>query len=309
VTSHAAAVRRTGVLGALAVLWRFSRPHTLIGTFVSATGLYLIAVHELPGSGLDHLFWVIVAGTGVNVAIVGINQITDIEIDRVNKPHLPLAAGELTPEAAWRIVAVAAAVPVALGLTQGALETGAVVAALIVGAAYSLEPVRLKRFPIAAALCISGVRSAIVNLGVYGHFALALGGTLTIPAPVWALTAFVLPFSFAIAVLKDVPDMEGDRRYRIATFTVRLGPQRAARLGLGALVLAYAGMIVAGPLLIEDAQPLVLAAGHAAALVTLLTWARRADPADPAAFSAFYMRVWALFFLEYALVPLAVLAA
>jgi homogentisate phytyltransferase/homogentisate geranylgeranyltransferase len=309
VTSHAAAVRRTGVLGALAVLWRFSRPHTLIGTFVSATGLYLIAVHELPGSGLDHLFWVIVAGTGVNVAIVGINQITDIEIDRVNKPHLPLAAGELTPEAAWRIVAVAAAVPVALGLTQGALETGAVVAALIVGAAYSLEPVRLKRFPIAAALCISGVRSAIVNLGVYGHFALAFGGTLTIPAPVWALTAFVLPFSFAIAVLKDVPDMEGDRRYRIATFTVRLGPQRAARLGLGALVLAYAGMIVAGPLLIEDAQPLVLAAGHAAALVTLLTWARRADPADPAAFSAFYMRVWALFFLEYALVPLAVLAA
>jgi homogentisate phytyltransferase/homogentisate geranylgeranyltransferase len=308
VTSHAAAVRRTGVLGALAVLWRFSRPHTLIGTFVSATGLYLIAVHELPGSGLDHLFWVIVAGTGVNVAIVGINQITDIEIDRVNKPHLPLAAGELTPEAAWRIVAVAAAVPVALGLTQGALETGAVLAALIVGAAYSLEPVRLKRFPIAAALCISGVRSAIVNLGVYGHFALAFGGTLTIPAPVWALTAFVLPFSFAIAVLKDVPDMEGDRRYRIATFTVRLGPQRAARLGLGALVLAYAGMIVAGPLLIEDAQPLVLAAGHAAALVTLLTWARRADPADPAAFSAFYMRVWALFFLEYALVPLAVLA-
>ena len=44
-TSHAATARRTGVLGALAVLWRFSRPHTLIGTFVSATGLYLIAVH------------------------------------------------------------------------------------------------------------------------------------------------------------------------------------------------------------------------------------------------------------------------
>jgi homogentisate phytyltransferase/homogentisate geranylgeranyltransferase len=308
VISHAAAVRRTGLLGALAVLWRFSRPHTLIGTFVSATGLYLIAVAELPGSGLDQLFWVIVAGTGVNIAIVGINQLTDIEIDRVNKPHLPLAAGELSPEAAWRIVAVAAALPVVLGITQGALETGAVLAALAVGAAYSLPPVRLKRFPVAAALCISGVRSTVVNLGMYGHFALAFGGTLTITAPVWALTVFVLPFSFAIAVLKDVPDMEGDRRYRIATFTVRLGPRRAARLGLGALTLAYAGMIVLGPLLIDDAQPLVLVAGHLAALVLLLTWARRADPADPAAFSAFYMRVWGLFFLEYALVPAAVLA-
>ena len=75
------------------------------------------------------------------------------------------------------------------------------------------------------------------------------------------------------------------------------------------LVLAYAGMIVLGPLLVADAQPVVLAAGHAAALVALLAWARRADPADPAAFTAFYMRVWGLFFLEYALVAAAVLAA
>jgi homogentisate phytyltransferase / homogentisate geranylgeranyltransferase len=308
VSSHAAAVRRTGVLGALAVLWRFSRPHTLIGTFVSATGLYLIAVHELPGSGLDHLLWVIVAGSGVNLAIVGVNQITDVEIDRVNKPHLPLAAGELTREAAWRIVFVAALLPLVLGLTQGALETGAVVAALAVGAAYSLSPVRLKRFPIAAALCIAGVRSTVVNLGMYGHFSLAFGGSLDIAPSVWALTAFVVPFSFAIAVLKDVPDMEGDRRYRIATFTVRLGPRRAARLGLAALAIAYAGMAVLGPLLVSDAQPAVLAGGHVAALVLLLIWARRADPADPAAFTGFYMRVWALFFLEYVLVPAAVVA-
>jgi homogentisate phytyltransferase/homogentisate geranylgeranyltransferase len=309
VSSHAAAVRRTGVLGALGTLWRFSRPHTLIGTFVSATGLYLIAVHELPGAGVDHLLWVIVAGSGVNLAIVGVNQITDVEIDRINKPHLPIAAGELTREAAWRIVAVAAALPLVLALTQGLLETAAVLAALAVGAAYSLPPVRLKRFPIAAALCISGVRSTVVNLGMYGHFSLAFGGSLAIAPSVWALTAFVLPFSFAIAVLKDVPDMEGDRRYRIATFTVRLGPRRAARLGLAALALAYAGMAVLGPALVGDADPVVMAAGHAAALALLLAWARRADPADPEAFTAFYMRVWGLFFLEYALVPAAVLAA
>jgi homogentisate phytyltransferase/homogentisate geranylgeranyltransferase len=306
VSSHAATASRTGALG---VLWRFSRPHTLIGTFVSATGLYLIAVHELPGSGLDQLFWVMLAGTGVNLAIVGINQVTDVEIDRINKPHLPIAAGELSTEAAWRIVAVAAAIPIALALTQGLLETAAVVAALVVGCAYSLPPVRLKRFPIAAALCISGVRSAVVNLGMYGHFSLAFGGTLDIAPSVWALTAFVLPFSFAIAVLKDVPDIRGDRHYRIATFTVRLGPDRAARLGLAALVLAYAGMIVLGPLLVSDAQGAVLAAGHAAALAALLVWARRADPADPAAFTAFYMRVWGLFFLEYGLMAAAVLAA
>jgi len=302
-SSQAAVVRRTG---AASVLWRFSRPHTLLGTFISAAGLYVIAVSELPGSGLDHLFWVIVAGACVNVAIVGVNQITDAEIDRINKPHLPIAAGDLSREAAWWIVVVAATVPVVLALTQGALELAAVVAALAVGAAYSLPPVRLKRFPVVAAVCISGVRAIAVNLGMYGHFALAFGGSLTIAPAVWALTVFVLPFSFAIAVLKDVPDIEGDRRFRVATFTVRLGTRRAARLGVWALVAADAGMIVLGPLLVTDADGLVLAAGHAAALALLLIWARRADPAD---FSAFYMRVWALFFAEYALVPLAVLAA
>ena len=305
-TSHAAAVGRTGALG---VLWRFSRPHTLIGTFISATGLYLIAVAELPGSGLDQLFWVMVAGAGVNLAIVGVNQITDVEIDRVNKPHLPLAAGDLSRDAAWRIVAVATVVPLVLALTQGALETAAVAGALAVGAAYSLPPVRLKRFPVVASLCISGVRAIAVNIGMYGHFSLAFGGSLEIPGAVWALTAFVLPFSFAIAVLKDVPDREGDRRFRIATFTVRMGPQRAFRLGLGALVLADAGMVVLGPLLVHDADGVVLAAGHGLALALLLVWARRADPSDPVAFTAFYLRVWALFFLEYALVPAAVLAA
>jgi homogentisate phytyltransferase/homogentisate geranylgeranyltransferase len=306
VTSHAAVVRRTSALG---VLWRFSRPHTLVGTFISAAGLYLIAVAELPGAGLDHLFWVMVAGAGVNVAIVGVNQITDVEIDRVNKPHLPLAAGELSREAAWRIVALAAVVPLALALTQGVLETAAVVSALIVGAAYSLPPVRLKRFPVVASLCISGVRSVAVNLGMYGHFSLAFGGSLVIPDAVWALTLFVLPFSFAIAVLKDVPDRKGDSAFKIATFTVRLGPRRAFRLGLAALVVAYVGMAVLGPLLVDDANGIVLAAGHAIVLALLLVWARRADPADPAAFTGFYLRVWALFFLEYALVPAAVLTA
>jgi homogentisate phytyltransferase / homogentisate geranylgeranyltransferase len=267
--------------GGLGVLWRFARPHTIVGTVLSVVGLYAIAVTELPGSGLDHLWWVLVAAVGVNVAIVGVNQITDVEIDRINKPRLPIAAGDLSTEGAWRIVGVAAAVPVALALTQGTLEVAAVVASLAVGAAYSLPPVRLKRFPVAASLCISGVRAVAVNLGVYGHFSLAFGGGGEIAPAVWALTAFVLPFSFAIAVLKDVPDMAGDRRFRIATFTVRLGPRRAARLGIGALVLAYAGMIVLGPLLLDDVSAAVLIGGHVAALAALLAWARAADPDDP----------------------------
>ena len=124
----------------------------------------------------------------------------------------------------------------------------------------------------------------------------------------WALTAFVLPFSLAIAILKDVPDAEGDRAYRIATYTVRHGGRAVLRAGLAVLTLAYLGMAVLGPLLVDGADPALLAVGHLAALAALWAAARSADPSDRAAFTRFYMRVWLLFFLEYAIVPVSCLA-
>jgi homogentisate phytyltransferase / homogentisate geranylgeranyltransferase len=289
---------------AVNVLWRFSRPHTIIGTALSVVGLYGIAAAQNQATGALDLAATLIAALAVNVAIVGVNQLTDVEIDRVNKPYLPIAAGDLSVRNATIIVIACTVLPLAMALTQGAAETIAVAAALAVGALYSLPPARLKRFPLAASLCITGVRSVAVNLGVYWHFA----GSIS--PPVWALCLFVLPFSFAIAVLKDVPDIEGDRRYRIRTFTVRLGPEKVFAIGLSALALAYGGMIFLGPwLLAGDVQPVVLVVGHLAAAGVLAYMANSADPRDKDAFTRFYMRVWALFFLEYLLVPLACLMA
>jgi homogentisate phytyltransferase/homogentisate geranylgeranyltransferase len=281
------------------ILWRFSRPHTIIGTALSVVGLYVIAASAAGAApGVGDLAATLIAALAVNIAIVGVNQITDVEIDRINKPFLPIAAGELSLGGAKAIVAVCCVTPLLMGLTQGWVETVAVAAGLAVGAVYSLPPLRLKRFPVAASLCISGVRSVVVNLGVYWHFA------GQIDPPVWALCAFVLPFSLAIAVLKDVPDLEGDRRFAIRTFTVRLGPEPVFRLGMSALLIAYGGMIlIAPPLLVDYANPFVLAGGHAVAVVVLLFFAKSANPRYHTKFTRFYMRVWALFFLEYILVP------
>ena len=49
-TGRAVALPAARPLGAL---WRFSRPHTIIGTTVSIVALYLIAVDTLPGLALD----------------------------------------------------------------------------------------------------------------------------------------------------------------------------------------------------------------------------------------------------------------
>ena len=276
------------------VLWRFSRPHTLIGTTLSVLGIAAITGTDGPWELLS----AVLAGATVNLFIVGVNQVEDVDIDRINKPHLPIPAGDLSLRAAKWIVGACAVASVAMGISAGAVETAAVLVALAIGAAYSLPPLRLKRFPALAVGSISIVRALVVNLGVCLHF------SDTVPPSVWALTLFVLPFSFAIAILKDVPDAEGDRAHRIFTFTLRLGPQRVFRLGMAALALGYVGMAVLGPLLVDDADPVALAVGHLAALAVLLVWARRAFDD----FTGFYMRVWGLFFCEYLLVPGAVLA-
>jgi homogentisate phytyltransferase/homogentisate geranylgeranyltransferase len=299
VTALALAARAaTAPLAFLGVLWRFSRPHTLIGTTLSILGIASITGAGDPAD----LLLTLVAGATVNLFIVGINQVEDVEIDRINKPHLPIAAGEISIGHARLVVAICAVLPVVLGLTQGVYETVAVLIALAVGAAYSCPPLRLKRFPAVAAASISLVRAVVVNLGVALHF------THHVPPAVWALTLFVLPFSFAIAVLKDVPDAEGDRRHRILTFTLRLGPERVLAMGMAALTLGYVAMATLGVLLVPQADPVVMVVGHLGALALAWRWARGVDPRDREAFTAFYMRVWALFFCEYLIVPAAVLS-
>jgi homogentisate phytyltransferase / homogentisate geranylgeranyltransferase len=300
--------------GAASVLWRFSRPHTLIATSASIIGIYVLAAAELPalalGDGLGDLALTLVAGALVNVYIVGLNQLEDVDIDRINKPGLPIPAGDLSVSRARVIVAASGGAVTILALTQGWVELVAVVSAMAIGTAYSSPPLRLKRFPALAAASISIVRAVVVNVGVYLHFAASLGGRAEVsalPAPIIALTLFVLPFSLAIAVLKDVPDAKGDRRFGIATFTIRLGRRRAVGMGLVALSAGYLGMAVLGPLTVPEAQPWVLITGHLVALAVLWGWAVRGDLRDHEGLTRFYMRVWLLFFLEYALMPVAVL--
>jgi homogentisate phytyltransferase / homogentisate geranylgeranyltransferase len=312
--SRPAAAGRAAVGRTVGALWGFTRPHTIIGTTLSVLGLYAIATSTLPGlalgDGLGNLWWTLVAAWCVNVYIVGLNQLEDVEIDRVNKPFLPVASGALAARTARWIVAVCAVVPIVLALTQGIVELVGVLAGLAVGTAYSSPPLRLKRFPAAAALSITGVRAVVVNLAVALHFSTSLGdGSWVVPGPVWALCLFVVPFAFAISILKDVPDAEGDRRHRIATFTLRLGPRRVMAAATAALTLGYVGMATAGALLLDDCAPVVLVLGHSAALAALWLARRGVDPADRAAATRFYMRVWMLFFLEYLIVPAACLAA
>lgn len=296
----------------LYAFWKFSRPHTIIGTSLSAIGVYLIALANAK-VGIDYT-WANFLGSWIaclcgNVYIVGLNQLEDIEIDRINKPHLPIAAGEFTRLQAQVIVGVTGILAILLASLMGPFLLLMVTTSLLIGTAYSLPPIRLKRFPFWAAVCIFSVRGVIVNLGLFLHFNWLLQKDLFIPASVWALTLFIFVFTFAIAIFKDIPDLEGDKQYNISTFTIQLGAEAVFNLARWVLTASYLGMILVGLFWLPEINTVFLVITHLVGL-TLMWWrSLKVDLQDKAAIASFYQFIWKLFFIEYLIFPAACLLA
>ncbi|MGQ4649722.1 homogentisate phytyltransferase [Lyngbya aestuarii] len=295
----------------LYAFWKFSRPHTVIGTSLSVFALYLITLAATNSSialaSLEQLLGTWVACLCGNIYIVGLNQLEDVEIDQINKPHLPIAAGEFSRRQAQLIIGITGILALVLAGLLGIWLFLMVGISLAIGTAYSLPPLRLKRFPFFAAVCIFSVRGAIVNLGLFLHFSWVLQGqeVMTPTASVWILTVFVLVFTLAIAIFKDIPDLEGDKQYNISTFTIQLGKETVFNLARWVITICYLGMIIAGILLPKAVNPLFLGSTQ---LVTLgLMWWRSqsVDLQEKNAIANFYQFIWKLFFLEYLIFPAA----
>lgn len=294
----------------MAILVAFSRPHTIIGTTLSVLALAILAGLQT-GVAPDPLqvVAVIVGSLAINLYIVGLNQLTDVDIDRINKPWLPLASGALSMRAGRWLVVASAVVSLAIGLAIGPYALAAFVIGFVVGTAYSLPPLRLKRSALWAALAIAGVRGLAVNLLLYLHFATVAGARPTVPPKLAVLTAIVLAISLVIAWFKDIPDADGDRRFSVRTLTVRFGARRVLALGLVVLSAAYVAVIVAALVGVPGLHGGVLAAAHLVALIVLLAASARVDLRRQPSIARFYLVIWALFYAEYVMFPAAGLLA
>eukprot|EP00629_Pelagomonadales_sp_RCC1024_P004044 CAMPEP_0119259920 /NCGR_PEP_ID=MMETSP1329-20130426/548_1 /TAXON_ID=114041 /ORGANISM="Genus nov. species nov., Strain RCC1024" /LENGTH=277 /DNA_ID=CAMNT_0007259329 /DNA_START=76 /DNA_END=906 /DNA_ORIENTATION=+ len=221
-------------------LWRFTRPHTFVGTAVAVPALHAYAAPTLgaclsPGCAAS-VATALTPALLMNVFITGLNQLCDIDIDRVNKPHLPVASGELSERDAWATVLGCLGAAFVLGLRGSAPLRLVLAGSALLGFAYSAPPLRLKRSPILAALSIVAVRGVLVNWCFYAHAARHLG--LARPAAAARLpwvTAFFSAFGVAIALLKDVPDTAGDEAFGIRTFSRGAGRRRVFGLASGLL--------------------------------------------------------------------------
>ena len=290
-------------------LVEFTRPHTIIGTTLAVWMLSIMAAIDIHKYSLTTVLVVYVASLAVNIYIVGLNQLTDVEIDKINKPYLPLAAGSMSWNTALAIVIVSGALALLVSAAAGKYLLGTIGIVFVLGSMYSLPPFRFKSRPFFAATAITLARAVVGNAGVYLTYTAALTGKASLPPHILLFIAVMLIFVVVIALMKDVPDLEGDRLHQISTFVGRLGAARTLTLCHVMLTAAYATAIAMAFLLPEPSvNRLVLAVTHGLAMAALWAKASQVDIGDKDAVYRHYMFIWKLFYLEFAVFVAACLA-
>lgn len=295
----------------LSAFWRFLRPHTIRGTILGTSMVVSRALLENPTlinwALLPTALLGLVALLCGNGYIVGINQIYDVDIDQVNKPFLPIASGELSAKAAWVLCFLLAGT--GIGITSylfGPLISGLYAFGLFLGTIYSVPPLRLKRFAVPAFMIIATVRGFLLNFGVYYATRAALGLTEFVWSPAIAfITVFVTLFATVIAITKDLPDVEGDKKYNIQTFATKLGVRNISLLAVGILALDYSIAIYLAATQPAVFRPVAMGMGHTLLLSLLMyqTWRLDLQQYKTKSLQEFYRFLWNLFYSTYLLLP------
>jgi 4-hydroxybenzoate polyprenyltransferase len=224
------------------------RPMILIPVWT----FFLLGAHhgaKAAGAAIDPIR--LVAGLLSFTALLGavyiVNQIADRSADRAANKLFLIPRGIVTLRAAWIEAAALAAGSFALALAMlPALFTWILAASLALGAAYSLEPVRLKRRP-ALDVLANAAGNGVLN---------TLAGWAALGAPLDGWRALI-PYPLAVAsvhLATTLADVEADSRMGFKTSGVALGISRGlfcstALMG-GAAIAAY--LTANGPALIAS---------------------------------------------------------
>ncbi|XP_058067550.1 probable homogentisate phytyltransferase 1, chloroplastic isoform X2 [Magnolia sinica] len=299
-----------GALKQLNAFYRFSRPHTMMGTAIGIISVSLLPVESI--SDLSPTFFMglikaLLPSIFMNIYVVGLNQLFDIQIDKVNKPDLPLVSGEFSIGVGIAIVAAFCFMSFAMGLMfQSPPLFCALLISFLVGSVYSINLpfLRWKRHALLAATCILSVRAIVVQFAFFIHILkYTFRRPIAFTRSLVFATAFMCFFSAVIALFKDIPDVDGDRSFGIQSFSVRLGQQRVFWLCINLLLTAYGAAMVVGASSSSISTKLVTVLGHGTLASILWHRAQSLDLKNKASITSFYMFIWKLFYAEYLLIP------
>lgn len=290
----------------ITLLWQFSRPHTIIGSIISITVLWLLTFREVSYTPYYTTLWItLLVGLTCNIFIVGLNQIIDIDLDKINKPNLPLANQSISLVQAKIIITICFIISIGLAIYEGPILATLITLIMAIGIAYSVPPIQLKKHHLPAALSITTVRGILVNVGMFLHFQSNLDDQVIshfmrspwvyLPMPIWVLTGFVVAFSIAIAWYKDLADVKGDAEFKFKTLPILYSPKLALKLGGVLVALAYLAAIYWS--FSEGIWFLFYV--HLIAIILFVLNIYKVDLENPKSIYRFYMLFWIFFFAEY----------
>jgi len=215
-----------------------ARPFTLVAPALGFVSGALTAIGATPREPwAPALLTAPLAGAAMaallNAGNNALNQIYDLEIDRVNKPKRPLPSERLTIPQVWWFTNITYALALVLawlvvpgpglGVSMGRHECFWLVAiAVVCTYIYSVPPFRTKRLGIWANVTIAIPRGVLLKVAGWSSVKTVAG------LEPWYIGCIFGLFLLGATTTKDFADMDGDRRGGCRTLPIQYGVRRAA---------------------------------------------------------------------------------
>jgi 4-hydroxybenzoate polyprenyltransferase len=208
-----------------------ARPFTLVAPALGFVSGALTAVGAYPHEVWS---WTVLQPACIGAAMAAIfnagsnalNQIYDLDIDRVNKAKRPLPSGRMTIAEAWRFTVVAYALTLLLAwlvAPHGRHECfWIVVVAVIATYIYSVPPLRTKQHGMWANITIAIPRGVLLKVAGWSAVKTVVG------IEPWFIGTIFGLFLLGASTTKDFSDMEGDRLGGCKTLPILYGVKRTA---------------------------------------------------------------------------------
>jgi len=200
----------------LTAIIKIIRPLNFLITFVS---VIVAAVICLPGHSIE--INVILAALSASLVMASgniINDIYDIAIDKINKSLRPLPSGKIQIKSAYSLYFLLILVSIVLSFLVGEMALIIVLFSILLLFLYSKY---LKRIPLLGNLTVAFLTGLVF---IFGGVVVENPTAAIVPA----LFAFLI--NLIREIVKDMEDVEGDRKSGVITFSSKFGFQKSRYL-------------------------------------------------------------------------------
>ncbi len=204
---------------ALNIFYRLTTPEYLIITFFSFFSILFLI--NTDGLSISTSLTTFASLALIVLALNSFNQIYDLKSDRVNKPNRPLIKKEISIKGVFLLSYTLFFISIILSLLVNLNFFIIILSFIIVSVTYSAPPIRLKKFP------LSGI---FIGTYIYGIVPLLSALAISQNANVIYAAIFGLFFillAFSASSIKDLEDLEGDKKMKIISLPLLIGPKNS----------------------------------------------------------------------------------